>query len=43
MNCAVWSAEVYEECSGVLCAVHTAISRGKMLVRGVGRGRNEGR
>ena len=35
VNCAVWSAEVYEECSGVLCAVHTAISRGKLLVRGI--------
>ena len=42
VNCAVWSAEVYEECSGALCAVHTAISRGKMLVRGRGGGR-EGR
>ena len=45
VNCAVWSAEVYEECSGVLCAVHAAISRGKMLVSeegGRGRGRRKG-
>ena len=31
-NCAVWSAEVYEECSGLLRDVHTAISRGTRLV-----------
>ena len=43
MNCAVWSAEVYEECSGALCAVHTAISRGKMLVRGREGGSEGGR
>ena len=34
-NCAVWSAEVYEECSGLLRDVHTAISRGTRLVRAV--------
>ena len=34
-NCAVWSAEVYEECSGVLRDVHTAISRGTRLVSGL--------
>ena len=33
VNCAVWSAEVYEEHSGLLGMVHTAINRGAQLVR----------
>ena len=28
VNCALWSAEVYEEQSGMMYDVHTAISRG---------------
>ena len=32
VNCAVWSAEVYEEHSGLLGMVHTAINRGAQLV-----------
>ena len=32
INCAIWSAEVYEELSGVLRCVHAAISRGTRLV-----------
>ena len=27
VNCALWSTEVYEKCSGILCSVHTAISQ----------------
>ena len=34
VNCAVWSAEVYEEHNGILRCVHTAISRGLRMVRG---------
>ncbi|KAI5645789.1 SET domain-containing protein [Phthorimaea operculella] len=30
-NCALWSAEVYEEIDGSLQNVHSAISRGKMI------------
>ena len=36
VNCAVWSAEVYEEHSGLLGMVHTAINRGAQLVRYTG-------
>lgn len=38
VNCAVWSAEVYEEHSGILRCVHTAISRGARMVRARGQG-----
>ena len=34
VNCAIWSAEVYEEHSGLLGMVHTAINRGAQLVSG---------
>ena len=33
INCALWSAEVYEEVDGTLQHVHTAIARGKQMVR----------
>ena len=33
VNCALWSAEVYEDTNGYLCSVHTAIGRGLRLVR----------
>ena len=33
INCAIWSAEAYEEGNGLVCSVHTAISRGLRLVR----------
>lgn len=33
MNCCLWSAEVYEENSALL-QVHSAVSRGRHLVRG---------
>ena len=32
VNCALWSAEVYEEDSGLLYCVHSAIARGQRLV-----------
>lgn len=32
VNCAIWSAEAYEEQSGILRCVHTAISRGMRMV-----------
>lgn len=32
VNCALWSAEVYEEVDGTLQNVHGAITRGKQLV-----------
>ncbi len=32
VNCAIWSAEVYEEVSGTLRCVQTAITRGCRLV-----------
>ena len=32
INCALWSAEVYEDDNGVLCCVHSAIARGQRLV-----------
>ncbi|XP_076803185.1 histone-lysine N-methyltransferase 2A-like isoform X2 [Clavelina lepadiformis] len=31
VNCALWSAEVYEQHDGSLANVHSAVSRGKML------------
>ena len=31
VNCALWSAEVYEEQSGMMYDVHTAISRGSRV------------
>lgn len=34
VNCAIWSAEAYEEHSGILRCVHTAISRGIRMVSG---------
>lgn len=33
INCCLWSAEVYEENSALL-QVHSAVSRGRHLVRG---------
>jgi hypothetical protein len=33
VNCALWSAEVYEEGDGSLQAVHSAMARGRKLVR----------
>ena len=33
VNCALWSAEVYEDTNGYLCSVHAAIGRGLRLVR----------
>ena len=33
VNCALWSAEVYEEVDGTLQHVQTAIARGKQMVR----------
>ena len=33
VNCALWSAEVYESDSGLLQNVHTALARGQKLVR----------
>lgn len=32
VNCSLWSAEVYEE-NGALLQVHSAVSRGRHLVR----------
>lgn len=32
VNCALWSAEVYEEGDGSLQAVHAAMARGRKLV-----------
>lgn len=32
-NCALWSAEVYEEVDGSLQNVHLAVNRGKLMVR----------
>jgi len=32
INCALWSAEVYEEGDGSLQMVHVAIARGRKLV-----------
>ena len=32
VNCALWSAEVYEDYPGLLYSVHTAVSRGLRLV-----------
>lgn len=32
-NCALWSAEVFEEVNGSLQNVHSAITRGKQMVR----------
>ena len=32
-NCALWTAEVYEEMDGMLQKVHTAVARGRKLVR----------
>ena len=32
VNCALWSAEVYEEVDGTLQNVHAAVVRGKQLV-----------
>jgi hypothetical protein len=32
VNCALWSAEVYEEGDGSLQAVHSAMARGRKLV-----------
>ena len=32
MNCALWSAEVYEDIDGSLQTIKEACSRGKMLV-----------
>ena len=42
VNCALWSAEVYEDTNGYLCSVHTAIGRGLRLVREGERNRREG-
>ena len=33
VNCALWSAEVFEEVDGSLQNVHSAASRGKQMVR----------
>ncbi len=33
INCALWSAEVYEEVDGTLQNVQTALKRGRSLVR----------
>ena len=33
MNCALWSAEVFEDDDGSLKNVHMAVLRGKQLVR----------
>lgn len=33
MNCALWSAEVFEDVDGALKNVHLAVGRGKQLVR----------
>ena len=35
VNCALWSAEVYEEVDGTLQNVHAAVVRGKQLVSNV--------
>ena len=43
VNCALWSAEVYEDNSGLLYCVHTAISRGLRLVRAGGGGGRSGK
>ena len=32
VNCAIWSAEVYESEDGALKNVHTAVVRGRQLV-----------
>ena len=32
VNCALWSAEVYEELDGTLQNVHSAVARGRQLV-----------
>lgn len=34
MNCALWSAEVFEDDDGSLKNVHMAVIRGKQLVSG---------
>ena len=33
INCALWSAEVYEEIDGTLQRVQNAMARGKKMVR----------
>lgn len=37
VNCAIWSAEVFEENDGSLKNVHAAVARGRQMVRGQGR------
>lgn len=34
VNCAIWSAEVFEENDGSLKNVHAAVARGRQMVRG---------
>lgn len=34
VNCCLWSAEVFEEDNGALLHVHSAVTRGRLMVRG---------
>lgn len=33
VNCSMWSAEVFEEDNGCLMHVHSAVARGRLMVR----------